>query len=273
MIWAAHVRARRNWFADTTGRIHSVLTRVAEEGPVLGHQFSTVSARVDETRKRVSERLLGTRHFSEQVANIANLSRFPDVVLVWIGHNDLDWVQDQPAPHVTRSAILRRFVDRFIVRYKEQLNRLLSAATLWDHPAAIVVYALVNFGRFFAARERAEQIREQGSHRYRRVVDGYTQFTSMRPEYRDGIIELSDLINEALRRTVDTTIAEGRPLNVTLRYSTALHDADISSETALSDTDGWHPSTYGHGLLAAGAYQSIEDIVQAYFLRRLTDTC
>ena len=264
MVWAAHARARCNWFADRTGRIQSVLERVGQEGPVLGHQFSTVSARVDESRKRLSERLLGTRHFSEQVANIAKLSRFPDIVLVWIGHNDLDWVRHQPAPDVTRSAVLRQIVDRFIVRYQEQLTRLLSAATLSGHPAAIVVYALVNFRRFFVARGRAEQIREQSSHRYGRVVDGYTKFASMRPEYRDGIIELSDLINEALRRTVDATSAEACRLNVTLRYSTALYDTDISSEAALSDTDGWHPSTYGHGLLAASAYQSIEDIVQAF---------
>jgi lysophospholipase L1-like esterase len=264
MVWAARAKARCNWFADTTGRIQSVLKRVAQECPVLGRQFSTVSARVDESRKRPSERLLGTRHFSEQVANIANLSRFPDIVLVWIGHNDLDWVQNQPAPDLTRSAALGQIVDRFMLRYQEQLNRLLSAAALSDHPTAIVIYALINFRRFFVARERAEQIREQSSHRYRRAVDGYTKFASMRPEYRDGIIELSDLINEALRRVVDAICAQTCPLNVTLRYSTALYDADISSETALSDTDGWHPSTYGHGLLAAGAYQSIEDIVQAF---------
>jgi lysophospholipase L1-like esterase len=264
MIWAAHARARCNWFADTTGRIQSVLKRAAQEGPVLGHQFSTVSARVDETRKRLSERLLGTRHFSEQVAKIANLSRFPDIVLVWIGHNDLDWVQNQPAPHMTRSLILRQIVDRFMVRYQEQLNRLLSAAALSDHPTAIVVYALVNFRRFFVARERAEQISAQSSHRYRRALDGYTKFASMRPEYRDGMIELSDLINEALRRTVEATSAQACLLHVTLRYSTALYDTDLSSEVALSDTDGWHPSTYGHGLLAAGAYQPIEDIVQAF---------
>lgn len=264
IVWAAHARAHCNWFADTTGRIESVLKRVAQGGPVLGHQFSTVSAKVDESRKRLSERLLGARHFSEQVANIASLRRFPDIVLVWIGHNDLDWVREQSARHVTRSAILRQIVDRFIDRYHEQLNRLLTAAALSDHSTAIVVYALVNFRRFFVARERAEQIREQDTHRYRRAVDGYTKFASMRPEYRDGIIELSELINEALRRTVDATSAQACPLNVTLRYSTALYDADISSEKALSDTDAWHPSKYGHGLLAASAYQSIEGIVQAF---------
>ena len=264
MVWAARARARRNWFADTTGRIQSVLNRAAQDGPVLGHQFSTVSARVDESRKRLSERLLGTRHFSEQVANIMNLSRFPDIVLVWIGHNDLDWAKDQPAPHGTMSAILRQIVDRFIVQYEQQLNRLLSAAALSDHPTAIVVYALVNFRRFFVARERAEQINKQHRHRYPRAVDAYTKFVSMRPEYRDGMIELSDLINEAVRQTVDVTCARACSPNVTLRYSTALYDADVSSEAALSDTDGWHPSTYGHGLLAAGAYQSIEDIVQVY---------
>jgi lysophospholipase L1-like esterase len=264
MIWAAHAKTRCNWFADTTGQIESVLERAAQGGPVLGHQFSTVSAKVDESGKRLSERLLGTRHFSEQVANIANLSRFPEIVLVWIGHNDLNWVQDQPARSVARSAILRQMLNRFVGQYQIQLKRLLSAAALSDHSTAIVVYALVNFRRFFVARGRAEQIRAQDPHRYRRAVNGYTKFASMRPEYRDGMIELSELINEALRRTVDETIAQECPLNVTLRYSTALYDADISSETSLSDTDAWHPSAHGHCLLAASAYQSIEDIVQAF---------
>jgi hypothetical protein len=90
----------------------------------------------------------------------------------------------------------------------------------------------------------------------------------MHPEYRDGIVELSNIINDGLRQTVNALSAQACPPNVTLRYSTALYDTDISSERALSDTDGWHPSTYGHGLLAIGAYQSIEDIIDAFHANR-----
>lgn len=264
MIWRARTNIRRSWFLDTSASIESVCERLERTTPIVPYHFATVAAKVQSTPVRTfAEHLIGARHFSEQVANVNRLVRFPDVVLIWIGHNDLDWVT---APYVdSRSCtnmLFERLTRSFIHSFSEQLTRLLDGAARADHPVAIIVFALVNFRQFFMAREKAEDSWRQSPHQYRRHIDGYAYFQSMRPEHREGMIQLAKMFNEALANLVETL---GRipswPPHVMLRYSTALHDTDISSEGTLSHMDAWHPSPFGHSLLAASAYKSITEIV------------
>jgi len=53
------------------------------------------SALVDESSARsfIVGKALSVEHFSSQVDGLLSLERFPDIALVWIGHNNLDWAQ------------------------------------------------------------------------------------------------------------------------------------------------------------------------------------
>jgi len=120
-----------------------------------------------------------------------------------------------------------------------QLRRLIDAAGRAANPVAIVVFGLVDFEQFFAARERAEQLRAAGSRLYPRLEDDYRYFNSMRPEHRQGMIALARMMNAALERMIADIVDEATfPSHVTLRYSNALRETDISSAATLSEIDG-----------------------------------
>jgi hypothetical protein len=262
MIWLARARVLRNWFVDTSGSIDSVFERLGRTRTVVAYQYSTVAANVDSgSQKTLVDRLLATRHFSEQVTRVRRLPRFPDVVLVWIGHNNLDWAEHLHLKGSYSDSVLERLKDQFVESFRHQLLRLVAGAASARHPVGIVVFALVDFSRFFAARRKAEKIRQESGRQYPRFSDGYLYFASLRPEHSSGMIQLAAAINRELSGLVDRLCSKGLPLHVVLRYSTALHDADISSEVALSSVDAWHPSLVGHSLLAASAYQPVADVI------------
>jgi GDSL-like Lipase/Acylhydrolase len=268
MIWRARTQAHRNWFVDSTRSIRSVEERLRI--PVITHQYSTVSATVDNGEERTRtlvDYLLGTRHFSQQIASVTKLARFPDVVLIWIGHNNLDAVRtiSTDDPHLGRET-LAKLTEDFAVSFRRQIARLVIAAALADHAIAIVVFGLINFRSFFIAREKAESIHLECAARYRRAADDYRYFESLRPQHRAQVIDLASQINTALFEIVQRlSVAEGVPRHVALRYSNAFYDTDISTELAISDVDAWHPSRFGHELLAESAYEAIADVMD--FLR------
>ena len=42
-------------------------------------------------RQNLLRRILGTRNFSGQVSELVRARRFPDLILISIGHNNVDW--------------------------------------------------------------------------------------------------------------------------------------------------------------------------------------
>jgi lysophospholipase L1-like esterase len=209
----------------------------------------------------MTERLLGTRHLSEQVSRLRALGRFPDVVLLWIGHNSVDWAAGGAAGDLPDDQLVTAMTDVFIESYRHQIGRLLDAARGAPHAVAIVVFGLIDFERFFIARAYAERLRAAGSRLYPRLEDDYRYFISMRPEHRQGMISLARTMNGALKHLVESLASDSVvPPHVLVQYSDAFYDTDISSAATLSEVDGWHPSLLGHALLAASAHDAIDEV-------------
>ncbi len=268
MLWHSRVSRCRSWFVDRSGRIDTLSQRIATKRSMNARQYATVSARVDSGERRtLADRLMAVRHFSHQVSSITALHRMPDMVLLWIGHNNLDWAQ---AADYDGSAteIFSTLTDNFVSSYERQLLRLINYANSADHAVIIVVFGLIDFRQFFIARELAEQRHSESPNEYARLVDCYSYFPSLKPEYRSGVIQLSEMINERLAAMTDALnqTASLRP-TTKLRYSSALHDADISSVQSISDIDAWHPSTRGHNALAASAYAAIASLLTSELRR------
>lgn len=243
-----------SWFLSKREHpgLESIDRKLAAATTVVARQHATSTAKIDRTRRSLQDRLTGTRHFSDQVDEVL-LGRFPDIVLLWIGHNNINW-RELPGDPLSRQA------SRFADAYERQLLRLVDGAVAARRSCAIVVFGLVNFEAFFQARRGAEDRRSADSKLYPFLETGYAYFESMQQEFRDQMVELALLCNEGLCSLCSRLrpLLEGTPVD--LIYSEALSVVDIGDHALLSPVDGWHPNLAGHAQLAQAALAPVLDV-------------
>jgi lysophospholipase L1-like esterase len=265
--WGTLSRSRRrhhhNWFldVDVKGGIRSVSRRLDKLAPFVAIHCAGVGALIDAPRERETffRRIMGTRNFSGQINQLLVANRFPDLVLISIGHNNVDWTWwcqpdelAQPEAHLPRQS---RYLRK---KFERHLRRLIEHARRQNHPVAIVVFGLVNFESYFKGREEAERLRESDPALYPHLETTYKYLISFRPEYRENVIRLTAMVNDQLRSLVADLNSELRGEgDVQLRYSDALARADLSRAELLHAVDGWHASTKGHNVLAEAAFRDL----------------
>jgi lysophospholipase L1-like esterase len=263
-LWRARMSRGKNWFLhlDSAPSNWSVSKSLEAITPFVAVQYAGVGALVDHERNRqnVFRRILGTRNFSGQIAQLLRAHRFPDLILISIGHNNVDWAWRCP-PHELKQfdERLKRLSKEFRQNYVRELRRLLEVVFMQRHPVAIVVYGLINFESYFKGREAAERLRESDKTLYPYLETTYKYFVSFRPAYRRNLIRLASMANEELRTMVKELNREfvDQIGHVQLRYSDALATADLSRAELLHPVDGWHASVEGHNVLAEAAFNDL----------------
>src|SRR5213083_403172 len=171
-FWRARTCRESNWFLDTGSspfRIRSVSTRLEEITPFVAMEYAGIGALVDHegVRSNFFRRILGTRNFCGQITQLLRAPRFPDLILIWIGHNNVDWAWRCPPEELEQpEKRLQRLNERFRQDYTRQMQRLIARARTEKHRVAIFVYGLADFESFFKAREIAEALRKQDSRLY-----------------------------------------------------------------------------------------------------------
>src|SRR6266550_2529812 len=205
-FWRARTCWGGNWFLDSDPScIHSVSRKLETLTPFIATEYAGVGAMVDHECDRLSvfRRILGTRNFSGQVSQLLAARRVPDLILISIGHNNVDWAWRSPASELEQPEDrLQRQSRRFREDFVRQMRRLIQRAQTEHHRIAIVVYGLVNFELYFKAREVAERLREQDMTLYPHLETTYKYFTSFRLAYRCNLIRLACMMNEELRAMV-----------------------------------------------------------------------
>jgi lysophospholipase L1-like esterase len=263
-FWRTHTCREGNWFLDTNpapASVQSVSKRLEEFIPLVVIECAGIGALVDDEGQRQNffRRILRTRNFSGQVDDLLGQNRFPDLILISIGHNNVDWAwRCAPAELERPENRLRELSRRFRENFARQMRRLLDHARIQRHRVAIVVYGLVNFGSYFRGREIAERLRADDASRYPRLETTYKYFTSFRPAYRSNLIRLARMVNDELRMMVselNQQLADN--LNVQMQYSDALATVDLSRVELLHPIDGWHASVEGHNVLAEAAFRDL----------------
>ena len=260
----AHTRCGSNWFlhnSSVTPGVCSVSTRLAEITPFVATEYAGIGALVDVegAGQNFFRRILGTRNFSGQVTQLVRASRFPDLILISIGHNNVDWAWRCPPDKLSApDERLCRQSTMFRQNYARELRRLLAHARTEQHRVAVVVFGLVNFESYFKGRALAERARESDRRRFPHLEKTYKYFVSFRPAYRRNLIRLASMLNEELRTIVYALNREFADTpNVQLRYSDALATTDLSRPEFLHPVDGCHASVEGHNVLADAVFRDL----------------
>jgi lysophospholipase L1-like esterase len=268
-FWRAHTCRGGNWFLDNglvAPGIYSVSKRLEEITPFVALEYAGIGAVVDHARSRQNffRRILGTRNFSGQINQLLRTRRFPDLILIAIGHNNVDWAwrcspEELDAPERRLNCQRKEFGGN----YARELRRLLGRAGRERHRVAVVVFGLINFELYFKGREEAERLRESDASRYPHLQTTYKYFASFHPAYRGDLIRLASMVNEELRAIVEALNRELENMaHIQLRYSDALAMADLSRAELLHPIDGWHASVEGHNVLAHAAFSDLGSSLQ-----------
>jgi lysophospholipase L1-like esterase len=263
MIWRSKMNHGRDWFLDTDPSpqsIYSVYERLSQITPLVACECSSVAAKVDSGKD--GNHFLQCwypMNFSQQVDLILEGKRFPDLVMIWIGHNNLhwEWYVDPHQPEKIEAG-LQEIVTRFYKDYERQLGRLVERAREEKQRRAIIVFGLVNFKSFFEARDAAEQLRKENPKLYPYFEVDYKHYATMKPEYRGNMMKLALMINEKLRAMIGESNRKlGADSKVRLWYSDALATVNLSDVTMIHRVDAWHPSRKGHNVLAKAAFDAL----------------
>lgn len=240
--------------------VDNILQLAAPYGPISLRLHASPMARVDSGQRRsLLDRIKNTWHYSHQVDELL-AGPLPDVVLLWIGHNNVDWRQQFEDAH---PETLSASAEQFARDFRRQLDRIIEGAIATDRTIRIVVFGLVGFRSFFRVRRQAEDLHDQDPSLFPFLHTGYQYFESMKPEHREGMIHLADSYDLELQRVCEHLATDLRGSRVELTYSDALNQADLGTPESLHAADAWHPSLLGHSILARAAFVAIEPQLQA----------
>jgi lysophospholipase L1-like esterase len=262
-FWRAHTSRGKNWFLhhDAAPEICSISKALEAITPFVAIEFAGIGAMVDHERDRkiFFRRILGTQNFSGQINQLLRTKRFPDLILVSIGHNNVDWAWRCPPDELNApERRLNRQSKEFRENYGRELRRLLERARTEEHRVAVVVFGLINFELYFKGREAAERLRQLDKSLYPHLETTYKYLLSFHPAYRRNLIRLASMVNEELRaigEELNRELADTE--NIQVRYSDALATADLSRAELLHPIDGWHASVEGHNVLAQAAFSDL----------------
>jgi lysophospholipase L1-like esterase len=264
MLWRARTERQKDWFLDTdpsSESVKSLYERLDDVTPLVATEFSTAGALVappDATEPLV-RRLARTQFLHRQITRLTQKTRFPDVVLLWIGHNNTEWTKQLTAAEQKNpTAGLQRIAREFGASYAKELTRLLDRAGTEKHRVAVVVFGLGDFKTFFQMRAKAAGLHAQDPTRYPYYDKTCEYFAALQPANQNNTIRLGLMMNEELRKMVAALQQSGqvRP-NVRLEYSDAIWRIDLNDLKRFNRADAWHLSPFGHDALAYTAFKAI----------------
>src|SRR2546423_1040126 len=249
-FWRARTQWRKNWFLDSDPNpdsIFSVYERLEHFTPLVATEYNGAGALVAApgSQENLRQRLVRAHNLPGQVNGVLHRTRFPDLIMIWIGHNNLEWVRglsSEERQHPQKR--LEVIAAQVRVNYTESLQRLIDRAQIQNHRVAIVVFGLANINTYLEGRRKAEILHAGNPKFYPHFNSGLRSFESLKPLYGRNTARLALMINAELRAMVAGLKREGANIhNVRIEYFHAFTKVDLSRFELINPVDGWPPST------------------------------
>jgi lysophospholipase L1-like esterase len=264
LFWRARTERRKNWFLDTDPSresINSLYERLDKFTPLVATEYASSGAKVapGQITPDFPRKLGRTRNFSGQVNQVLRDKRLPDLVMILVGNNNLNWVEIVPSaerehPEKGLSDIARGFGEN----YTQQLSVLIDRAKTQDHKVAVVVFGLVDFAKYFKARQKAEMLHASNRKLYPYIGMTSWIYPSLKPAYQKNTTRLVLMLNAEMRTMVANLNRELKDCpNVRLQYSDAFSNLDGSQLELLHPMDALHLSQVGHNVFAQAALKAL----------------
>ena len=168
-FWRARTVWRNNWFIDSDPEPKSVFSfyeRMERVTPLVAEEHNGAGAWVapKESHESLRQRLVRARNFSGQTRVVLRQNRFPDLIMIWIGHNNLDWVHGlSPEERTHPERRLAKIASRFRENCAASLRPLVDRAKTEDHKVAIVVFGLAKHRRLLEGETSGRRFESQKS--------------------------------------------------------------------------------------------------------------
>jgi len=237
--------SQSNIFEDVDPSPNSVLSFVellGAERPVTAENFATVSGSVLKTQRSLAEVGMRTQHLSSQLQNVLKLPQPPDLLVLWIGHNDMDWalelskeerVEFKRAYHgnigsaaalppklaqrrqVILEGLKQKISETMQAELKNYVTTIVKRPDFKTKKYAILINSLINFESFFHGREACRAVQfaylQTPKDLSRHATTPYSSlsfgenkiFISMQAPFREGMRILALMVNEEYRNIVD----------------------------------------------------------------------
>ena len=278
MFWRARTERRKNWFLDTDSAPESILSlyeRLNTLTPLVAREYSGDGALVvpKYAAENFSRRLVRTQNLSGQASFVLRNKRFPDLIMIWIGHNNSDWARKlSPAEREHPQTRMQEIATQFGEDYTQAIRPLIDRAKSENHKVAFVVFGLADFQTFFICRHQAEALHRRDPNIYPYYDLTCQRFESFKPPYQKDTIRFSLMLNAALRKMVANFNQELKDYpNVRLQYSNAFSNNRIRLEI-LHPKDAWHLSRTGHKVIAQTAFTALSPSLHFLGIGSLTYT-
>lgn len=269
MFWRARTERRKNWFLDTDSTpqsIYSLYERLDKFTPLVATEYASSGAKVapGQTKPDFPLRLARIRNLSEQVNQVLRTRRFPDLVMIWIGNNNGDWVQGLPSSEREHpEKRLREIARELGENYTQQLRILIDRARTQNHKVAVVVFGVLDFQTYLKARQKAIALHASNQALYPYSEICSQDHPSLQPAYQKDTIRLSLMANREMRTMVINLNKELTDYpNVRLQYSDAFSNLNWSRLELLHRVDAEHLSPLGHTVVAQAALTGLSPSLQ-----------
>jgi hypothetical protein len=256
-----HDNRKGSWFydADPKNSLRSLFEKLSVDDhyPTEVMSLAIAGSWIREPDFFNSARLFGMDSMDRQVSRILSEPAFPNLILVWQGHNDADWryaANGEKIPDSGLADFRERLPERVTQNLRVQLQRLVDRARSVSYPVTIVVFGLLDARSALDTRELVLREKQKNPALYPYLADAIKGFPSLTPDYRSETTAVFDAVLASWRKLTSALNTDPR---VQVLYSDALTAVKFTPALVSKD-DGLHLRVpEGHQAFADAAYNEL----------------
>jgi lysophospholipase L1-like esterase len=191
--------------------------------------------------------VVGTRDLSLQVSQALAEKQLAPVHVIFVGHNNMDWISDARAAGADPEAHRAVLAERIAAGMETQVRRLIERAQRDGTSLDVVLYGLANFEDSYWGTSMGLEANRKDPTKYPYAHLVREKGPSYAPEYASRTAELEKRTNELLRRTVEKLQGETGG-KIRIEFSDVLATQNFRDMKYFSERDAFHFSKQGRAL-------------------------